>query len=251
MTKLLLQGDKPAVEIINPDSQSPLLLVCEHAGNLVPKQLNNLGISHDDLQKHIGWDIGAETLARTLAEKFGATLIIQNYSRLVIDCNRPTDSPTSMPAVSDDIPIPANQNLSDGDRQARIDEIFSPYDNALQNIMDKKIIKFAVPIHSYTRMMADGKRRPWDVGFLVRNDLPFGEFLKQHYLDSGSTLTPEVNQPYEIEDDGDWFVPAYAEKYNLRHALVEVCNDQLLDKQGIDKHADILYSGISKFIGEN
>ncbi len=44
-------------------------------------------------------------LGRLLADALGATLIQQNYSRLVIDCNRPPDAATSIPDISEHTPI--------------------------------------------------------------------------------------------------------------------------------------------------
>lgn len=45
-TVLSLQDGSP-VEIINPYGDSQIVLVCEHASNLVPARLDNLGLTLD------------------------------------------------------------------------------------------------------------------------------------------------------------------------------------------------------------
>ena len=95
--RLLSPLDPDPVTIINGDSTFPVLLVCEHAGQTVPRALGDLGLKADALNAHIGWDIGAAGVTRLLADRIGATAVMQSYSRLVIDCNRPPEAPDAMP----------------------------------------------------------------------------------------------------------------------------------------------------------
>ena len=62
--KLLADDEPPACTVERPDGVSPLLLVCDHAGNRIPRCLGTLGVSEDDRQRHIAWDVGAAELAR-------------------------------------------------------------------------------------------------------------------------------------------------------------------------------------------
>ena len=80
------------------------MLVPDHAGNINPRALGRLGIAEAERERHIAWDIGTADLGRLLADALGAKLIKQNYSRLVIDCNRPLDAATSIPDVSERTP---------------------------------------------------------------------------------------------------------------------------------------------------
>ena len=123
-TRLFLGPADPApVEWVNGESASPLFLVCEHAGQAIPAALGGLGLPPGAVDRHIGWDIGAEALARALAARLDAPLVLQRYSRLVIDCNRPPEHPSAMPAQSDGQVIPGNAALDDAQRQARIESI--------------------------------------------------------------------------------------------------------------------------------
>ena len=86
----LLAPDEPAAVIdYRSDGASPFLLVCDHAGRRIPRRLHNLGLGEAELARHIAWDIGIAGVGRLLADRLDACLVMQPYSRLVIDCNRP------------------------------------------------------------------------------------------------------------------------------------------------------------------
>ena len=97
---LLSANDPAPVMWVNRESQAPVLLLCEHAGNAVPAAHGTLGLPSDQLNSHIAWDIGAAAVARTMADLLQAPLLMQRYSRLVIDCNRPPGSNQSIPELS-------------------------------------------------------------------------------------------------------------------------------------------------------
>jgi len=56
--------------------------------------------------RHIAWDIGIAALCRVVADALDATLVQQNYSRLVIYGNRTPGSETSILEISELTPIP-------------------------------------------------------------------------------------------------------------------------------------------------
>ena len=118
-TSFLSDLDPNPVELVNKTSEAPVLLVCEHAGRAIPKTLGTLGLNKKVLMSHRGWDIGAEALARNLAKRLNAPLILQRYSRLVIDGNRPPGSSESILEVSDGVEIEVNKHLSLHEREAR------------------------------------------------------------------------------------------------------------------------------------
>ncbi len=117
------------------------------------------------MRSHRGWDIGAETVARQIADLLGAPLVIQRYSRLVIDCNRPPFSPQSIPYVSDHADIPGNIGACHQKKTERIKAIFDPMNAAIKQLFETSR-RAAFSIHSFTTEM-DGKSRPWHAGFLT------------------------------------------------------------------------------------
>jgi predicted N-formylglutamate amidohydrolase len=131
---LLTSGDPAPVKQLNAQSAAPMMLLCEHAGCAIPKRLNDLGVGSEVLKSHRGWDVGAEALARAFAVKLDAPLVLQRYSRLVIDANRPPHSTAAFPEISDGVAIPGNHALPNAARATRIAEIFEPMNAAIDAV---------------------------------------------------------------------------------------------------------------------
>src|SRR6478672_9691702 len=127
MPDSLLAADEPApVTVHNENGSSPFLIVADHAGNSMPRALGRLGVSETECERHFAWDIGISAVCRLVADALDATLIQQIYSRLVIDCNRPPGSETSIPEISEFTAIPGNIGLSGEQKVVRVRAIFEP-----------------------------------------------------------------------------------------------------------------------------
>lgn len=239
--------DPAPVELCRPDSSAPLFLLCEHAGQAVPQVLDGLGLLNGQIDRHIGWDVGAEKLARAISDALKCPLIIQRYSRLVIDCNRPPLSDGSIPERSDGVPVPGNTRLSDAERDQRRREIFDPMNDAIVAAFDASPRKAAFSIHSYTRTL-QGHERPWDAGFLARRDLESAERLITAVSAMAPDMTLALNEPYQIDDGSDWFIPRHAEARGMRHALIEVRNDHLREDADIARWAGWLAKAIQSVL---
>nr|WP_321982222.1 N-formylglutamate amidohydrolase [uncultured Cohaesibacter sp.] len=247
MTQLLQAGDPSPSLILNPEGTCPILLACEHAGQGIPKALGDLGLSREQLDMHIGWDIGAAALTHLLSERLNATAILQHYSRLVIDCNRPPEAPDSVPEVSDKVTIPANVDADN--KPARVDEIFTPYQGQVSRLLDSGRYKAALSIHSFTPVM-QGVPRPWDIGFLFGTHEDTSRRLAAFLEKAYPWMTIGFNEPYQVSGLSDWFVPRHGEARGLPHALIEVRNDHISDKDGQEKWADILAASFRHFLEE-
>jgi predicted N-formylglutamate amidohydrolase len=166
---LLAADEPPPVSVRNADALSPLLLVADHAGRAVPRALQRLGVAAPDWDRHIAWDIGIAGVSRMLADTLEATLIQQNYSRLVIDCNRPPGAPTSIPEISELTPIPGNVDLSDADREARARTIFWPYHERIDSELERRRqagrATALIAMHSFTPVFK-GEARSWHIALL-------------------------------------------------------------------------------------
>ena len=128
---LIAPDEPPAYEIVNPEGRSRAILTCDHASKRVPRALSSLGLEPEDLERHIAWDIGAQAVARRLAESLDAALVVAGYSRLVVDCNRPLSVAEAFVTRSETTDIPGNQNLSEAERNARAEAFFWPYQDAV------------------------------------------------------------------------------------------------------------------------
>lgn len=234
---MLDPADPPAAEIVLAAGPAPLLLVCDHARNRVPRVLGDLGIAPGDLDRHIGWDIGAEAVARALARHLGAPLILSGYSRLVIDCNRRLDDPTSIPATSDGTAIPANARLTAAERRARAEACFFPYHRLIEAHLDARAAQRPVllSIHSFTPSLG-GAVRPWHVGVLWNEDDRLALPLMAALASEGDLVVGD-NEPYSGRVGQGYTMPIHAEARGLAHALIEIRQDLIANATGAEAWA--------------
>jgi len=231
---LLAAGEPAPVTVDNVNGKSPFLLVADHAGNAIPRVLGRLGIAEAECVRHIAWDIGIAGLGRLLADALDAPFIRQNYSRLVIDCNRPPGTPTSIPDISEHTPIPGNVGLSEANRKARAREIFWPYHERIEAELDRRRQAgrpaVLISLHSFTPVFK-GVARPWHAAVLYNRDPRLAHCLKA-LLNAEEEFTVGDNAPYAVTDATDYTIPVHAEGRRLDHVLIEIRQDLIADENG-------------------
>jgi len=227
-----LAADDPApVEQFNPSGASPFLLIADHAGVAIPRHLEGLGVHAQDMGRHIASDLGIRALALALSARIDAPLVMQRYSRLVIDCNRDPARADAIPEVSDGTTIPGNAALSEADRAARIAAIHSPYHAAIAALLEARAQTptILVALHSFTPAM-QGVARPWQIGILHDGgDLSFVRALLA-VLRRRSDLAVGDNEPYRM-DSIDYSIPHHAYPLDLPYAEIELRQDLLTGDQ--------------------
>ncbi len=235
----LLEGEDGPAIAVNGDGTSPYVLICEHAANRLPKRLGTLGLAEAELQRHIAWDIGAENVARLLSRLLNAPLVLQRYSRLAYDCNRPPESPDAMPAVSETTHIPGNKNLSCDARLMRIREIYRPFHAAVADLLDARaaggVRSILLSIHSFTAIY-NGKPRAVELGLLHDRDTS----LSSKLIKSFPNVAARLNEPYGPKDGVLHTLNLHAAPRGLKHAMVEIRNDLIANERGQDEWAQRL-----------
>lgn len=231
----LLAADEPApITVHNARGPSPFLFVVDHAGNSVPRVLGRLGVSEAELERHIAWDIGVAAVSRIVADALDATLVQQNYSRLVIDCNRMPGSETSIPEISELTRIPGNVGLSEARKTLREQEIFRPYHDRIEAELDRRELSARpaalVAMHSFTPVFM-GVARPWHAGVLYNRDPRFARILMALLKREAGLLVGD-NEPYSVTDTTDYTIPAHGEQRGLLHVEVEIRQDLIADDKG-------------------
>jgi predicted N-formylglutamate amidohydrolase len=222
----MLAADEPApVRVLRPEGASDFVLAADHAGNLIPRALGDLGVSAAERQRHIAWDIGIGAVTEALSGLLDATAVLQTYSRLVIDCNRKPGHPTSIPPVSEVTPIPGNENLSAADREARRRAIFDPYHAAIAGILDARAGRrtILVAMHSFTPVFK-GVARAVEVGVLYHHETPLSRLMLE-LLRAEGNLTVGANEPYAITGTSDYTVPVHGEGRGIPHVEIEIRQD--------------------------
>jgi predicted N-formylglutamate amidohydrolase len=232
---VLLADDepKPVIEF-GRDGKSPFVIVVDHAGRLIPRRLGTLGLPETELRRHIAWDLGALAVARELAAALDAPLVAQQYSRLVIDCNRDPKVPSSIPTVGESIEIPGNVDLSAAEREQRRAAIFDPYHQHVRALLDERIAAgrptILVAQHSMTDVFK-GVRREMHAAVLYNRDRRFaGLMLDSLRLEAGLTIAD--NEPYFVSDETDYTIPRHAEARGLPHVEIEIRQDLIGEASG-------------------
>jgi predicted N-formylglutamate amidohydrolase len=242
-TSLLLASDEvPPVLEENTTSRSPFFFTCDHYGRLIPRTLGDLGVAASELERHIAWDIGIAGVATLMAKEMGVHLIAQRYSRLVIDCNRPFESPGSIPLISEATEIPGNGGLAREQITARQNAIFTPYHARIAQALDQRkaqgLPTILVSLHSFTPVYA-GIARPWHIGTLYNRDGRLPHMLRDLLRAEGDLVVGD-NEPYAVSDATDYTLPVHAEKRGLMHAGIEIRQDLIADPSGQQQWAERL-----------
>ncbi|HEX3974238.1 MAG TPA: N-formylglutamate amidohydrolase [Stellaceae bacterium] len=240
---LLSASDPPVFELCHPTGAASVLLSCDHASRIVPAALDRLGLTDVVLAQHIGWDIGAAAVTRLLAPMLDAPAVLAGYSRLVIDCNRPPDDPSSIPSESDGIAIPGNAALDAAARQARVGALFEPYhaaiDAQLSRIGSGGRAPAVISVHSFTPRMK-GFARPWHIGVLWDGE---GRIATPLLAALRAELGPDAvgdNQPYSAREPVGYTQRHHAFDRGFSHVAIELRQDLIADDKGAAEWAERL-----------
>jgi predicted N-formylglutamate amidohydrolase len=225
--RLLAADEPPPFTVDNEAGKSPFLIVADHAGKHFPRRLEQLGVSDAECERHIAWDIGIGAVCRLLGQALDAVVIRQNYSRLVIDCNRTPGSETSIADLSESTAVPGNIGLSERDKLARVREIFQPYHDRIADELDRRRkagrSTALISVHSFTPVYKT-VTRPWHVGVLYNRDRRFAQILMELLHREGSLIVGD-NEPYSVTDASDYTIPVHGEQRDLHHVAIEIRQD--------------------------
>jgi predicted N-formylglutamate amidohydrolase len=239
MGALLHDDEESPYLCLNAEGRSPYVLICEHASRLLPRRLGTLGLGEAELQSHIAWDLGAEKVARLLSRLMDAPLLLQRYSRLAYDCNRPPEAADSIPEVSELTQIPGNRRLSAEDRLARTREIYRPFHDGVSLLLDRRaaagLRSLVVSIHSFTPVYK-GKPRSVELGILHDRDTTLSAKLIKRF----PNIDARLNEPYGPKDGVLHTLNMHGFARGLRHAMIEIRNDLIAAERGQDEWAQRL-----------
>jgi predicted N-formylglutamate amidohydrolase len=237
---LLGPEDPPPFTVINSDTESDTLLVCDHGGIAIPAALGGLGLDAAMLARHISHDIGAAVVTRLLSARLEAPAILFNYSRLVVDPNRRPDDPTVIREISDGIVIPGNRSLDVADQTERHGSLHLPYQQAIAAMLDQVEGRGGIPavisIHSFTPVM-NGYERPWHVGVLTNVDRRMGDALMAS-LSADKEICVGDNLPYSGMSPYGYTIETQAVPKGFPNVLVEIRQDLINTHHGADEWAD-------------
>jgi len=250
LTETLLAPDEtdPFV-ILNTDSIVPVLLVCDHASNRFPRSLGTMGLDYLNRVSHIALDIGANAVAETLADNLGATAVLCQYSRLIVDCNRELIDDSAFLECSAGVDVPGNNNLQESEKEIRASEIYWPYHNAIKDqIVRLKrlgIDPVVISIHSFTPVI-NGNDREWEIGVLWDKDPVTAEIFLTRLGEAGYLVGD--NEPYSGKDPEDFTIDYHAESIGLPHVGIEISQNLINHDDGVKRVSNTLKEIIGTYM---
>ncbi|MYZ48509.1 N-formylglutamate amidohydrolase [Propylenella binzhouense] len=246
-------SDRPcAFERVEGDEAGGLLLLCDHASNAVPECYHGLGLPRAELERHIGYDVGAAPLTRALAARLKAPALLTCVSRLVIDPNRGEDDPTLIMRLSDGAVVPGNAGVDAGERERRLALYYRPYHAEIAATLDRMAASgrpaAILSVHSYTPVWR-GVPRPWHAGVLWDRDPRMARPLI-NALRAGHGLRIGSNEPYVGALKNDTMYK-HGTSRGLAHALLEVRNDLIETPAGVLEWADRLEPIVAGIVADD
>ena len=244
----------------HPPSAS-VLFTAEHASNTLPHTLEHALTREDHalLDTHRGFDIGIRPLMTqllghiTMHEQGNAAGLYANVSRLLVDLNRPLNSPEAIPTKVGDHVLGFNENISQPDLMFRA-QLHGAYLAAADEMVAvAPEAKAIIPLHSFTRNLhIRGERRDdIDVGVLADNtgkNMELARALVDALKAAGLERT-FLNRPYDlglagagenapIIRPGEAYYPVQflGQMRNKPYVLLEFAQEGLLDHEaGIER----------------
>lgn len=239
MTNNCDDADFPPYETIAGNGQaSGLLLICDHASPAIPARYDRLGLSDEQLARHIAYDIGARAVTVGLARALGLPAVLSTFSRLLIDPNRGADDPTLVMRISDGALIAGNARIDAAEIARRKARYYEPYHDCI----DKQLAAIEAArggraasifsIHSFTPTWR-GVARPWEVAILWDADPRMPEPIIAA-LRADPALTVGDNEPYDGALLNDCLY-RHGTSRGRAHALIELRQDLIADQKGVDE----------------
>ena len=236
------------------DGDRRFLILCDHASNYVPPELDNLGLPPEHLTRHIAYDPGAVEVARFISDALNCPLVEAGFSRLLIDPNRGLDDPTLIMKFSDGIIIPANRGV---DRfndtqlwQSRVDTYYTPYHEAISAALARadaqNIAPIILSVHSFTPVWK-GQSRPWQAAVLWDKDDRLRNLAITH-MRRYEGLNFGDNVPYSGRLKNDCLY-RHATHNGLAHALIELRQDEIAQAQGVELWGTRLVALLEQAVG--
>ncbi|NVB39000.1 N-formylglutamate amidohydrolase [Pseudenhygromyxa sp. WMMC2535] len=223
-----MSGD--AFEIHGEGREGPMVITCEHASARVPAPLSTSDSDRAWLETHWGYDIGAATVARRLADRSGSVAVLARYSRLVCDPNRDTDDPTWIRTHVEGQPLSFNQDLDAEERDRRARRHHAPYHAAVDRLLAQRLPRggdvLLFSVHSFTPVFA-GAVRPMELGVLFDRHAAVAERFAGLLDEQG--FHTALNEPYSGMDGVIFAAQHHGAAHDVVYLELEVRQDLISD----------------------
>lgn len=246
---MLSETEPTPARLFNPSGNGPFVFGCEHAGNRIPEALGTLGLTEAELTRHIAWDIGAARLTELIADGLDCPAVLQNYSRLVYDCNRTVDHEGAFVIDADGSFVKGNADLTTSEKLAREKAIYRPFHDKLTALIEHRLRhaeRFGyVAVHSFNETVR-GKQRPWHIGMIYNQHSTMSKFLIDWFRANTAYVVGD-NEPYSPADAVDHTIRVQAEARSIPYTMIEVRNDLLRNGIGVMNWAVLISDALNEY----
>lgn len=224
-----------------------LIVTCEHGGNQVPQEYQNLFRGHEIvLCSHRGMDFGALELTQALKKRYRVPAITSQYTRLLVELNRSINHPDLFSEVVSYLP--------EDEKQAILKKYYYPYRKKVEAIISKNVSSkhrvLHLSIHSFTPIW-EGMMRSCDIGFLYDpqrdGEREFCKNWKENIRKIDPDLRLRYNYPYRGVSDG---LTTYLRKKFSSQEYIGIeleVNQHLLTSERKKEVIQIIVDSLSEF----
>ncbi len=217
---------------------SRIILSCEHASNALPEPWSWPAADSRLVEDHWAWDPGAEALTRALSARLGAPALLARATRLLVDLNRPLDSPTLFRDRADGLPVGLNVTVDERERLRRVSEWYEPYHRAFATMVaEHPEASLLVSVHTFTPVY-EGTARDVEIGVLWDLDEAFAQRVLSALGASGHNV--QGNEPYSGASGMMYSVQHQATEYGRIAVEFEVRQDLLRSAAGVQQVSELL-----------
>lgn len=226
MGKITKEPMQAPAHYLKGSDEAAVVLTCEHAGERLPVPWRWSDSDRRLVGTHWASDLGAADLTRELSASLHAPAVLSNFSRLLVDPNRPLDADTLFRELADGVPVELNQAISADEREQRLAQFYRPYHALVDHTVGRGTAGLVFAIHSFTPTY-EGQIRNTEIGVLFDQDAALGAEMADAFDRAGFVVG--LNEPYSGAD-GFMFAADHHARAHDRAALeIEVRQDLATD----------------------
>lgn len=227
-----------AIEVRAGKRDAPVFLTCEHASQRMPLGWRWPERDRRLIDTHWAYDLGAREMTRALSAGMQAPAVLTRYSRLLVDPNRPHESPTLFRADAEGEPVLLNTvHLDEAERRRRIDHLWRPYHEAIDRELAATSAPVLLAIHTFTPLY-EGARRTVEIGVLFDHEEALAEELAGAIGARGFRVA--LNEPYSGNSGLMYAGETHARAHGRRAVELEIRQDLAIDPRFRDDFVDLL-----------
>lgn len=226
MTARVSVPSEEAFDFVEGSADAPVFITCEHASERLFEPYVLAGRDARLVGTHWAFDPGAAELTRELAAALDAPAVLARFSRLIVDPNRPEDSPTLLRDIADDEPVHLNLHVKPDDRAARIARFHAPFHRAIDLGVARCAAPLIFPVHTFTDDY-QGEKRSMELGVLFDTEDELAESLRFALASAGFVVA--MNEPWSGKDGLIYSGERHARAHGRRVLELETRQDRAID----------------------